>query len=201
MSEPVHEVQHLRLHPSAAHGPGPDSDAGRGRGMALPPPEDPAFTQALHLSACPGGDWLLGRQDSGMAWLWDLSQRLGWADGSRPGSWLLRGSGVGSAKGQQHWLDESDWDAVPLALGCLPAPYECWSGGDAGGGGGGAGPLHYLPREAAWVAGPGIVGLVGLDLEHKQALFPRHAAGAYPSNALAVCGLRAVQARDADAGG
>ena len=36
----------------------------------------------------PFADLLVGRADSGMCWLFDLSERLGWADGSNPGSWL-----------------------------------------------------------------------------------------------------------------
>lgn len=43
-------------------------------------------SQGLHLSAT--SDLLLGRADNGMCWLWDLSECMGWADGSHAGSWL-----------------------------------------------------------------------------------------------------------------
>lgn len=187
MSAPVHEVQHL---PSG--GPGGDVQQAWEEGLPLPAPECTASTQAMHLSATLGDGWLLGRQDNGMCWLWDLSERLGWADGSRRGAWLrsMLGSGGEGAEdsGTSH-MDETDWDAAPLALGCLPAPYECWARAAVGPG---HGPLHWLPPAPAWVAGPGLVAIVGLELEEKQELFPAHAQGAtsYPSNAVSVCCLR-----------
>lgn len=57
--------------------------------------------------------------------------------------------------------------------------------------GGGAAPLHWLPPAAAWVTADRVVALGGLELDDKQALFPRHAHGSpYPSNALVVASLQ-----------
>ena len=196
MSTPVHEVTHVSSTPAAFHpggalswwgpygssrsgsGSGSGGGGGSGRegasGLALPPPQDAAATQAMHLSAAgPGRAWLLGRQDNGMCWLWDLSHRLGWADGSHPGSWLppapaaaatSEGAGREQRAGGGGHIDETDWDPLPLPLGCLGAPYECWGRVP----GPGEAPLHWLPAAPAWLAGPGLVALVGLELEEKQ---------------------------------
>lgn len=83
-----HHQQHPRMLPCQ---PGP----------ALPHPPTPT-----------PADLLLGRADSGMCWLFDLSERLGWADGSHAGSWLRaehawHGDGSDQARseaGQVGWL-------------------------------------------------------------------------------------------------
>lgn len=201
MNGPVHEVQHLPR----------QKDLGLSATAALPleHPDlhEPPTSQALHLSATQ--DLLLGRADSGMCWLFDLSERLGWADGSHAGSWLRT-----ARQGQATWrsdamsqgpggdadmpegptegeategghLDESDWERAPLPLGCVGAPYEVWCSTEDE-----AAPLHWLPPPLAWVAQHRIVALAGLELEQKQDLFPAHAQGSpYPSNALVVATL------------
>lgn len=200
MNGPVHEVQHL----PRQVGPGLPAAA-----LAL---EDPALheaptSQALHLSATE--DLLLGRADSGMCWLFDLSERLGWADGSHAGSWLRaehawHGDGSDQARseaGQGCHLDESEWERAPLPLGCLGAPYEVWCSTQDE-----AAPLHWLPPPLAWAAPHRLVALAGLELEQKEGLFPAHAQGSpYPSNALVVATLCRVDADgngvDTDGGG
>ncbi|GAB4814118.1 hypothetical protein N2152v2_001164 [Parachlorella kessleri] len=83
MNGPVHEVQHLPTHLD----PPPPTP--------LPPCEDLPFNQGLHLHATQ--DLLVGRADNGMIWLWDLSERLGWADGSHPGTWLREATSAAAA--------------------------------------------------------------------------------------------------------
>ncbi|KAL4440486.1 hypothetical protein ABPG75_003487 [Micractinium tetrahymenae] len=200
MNGPVHDVQHLPRHlgPSLAAAALP---------LEHPDLHEPATSQALHLSATQ--DLLLGRADSGMCWLFDLSERLGWADGSHAGSWLQaarqsqavwRSDGMeqGPAEGDVEMsegpaggeaegghLDESEWERAPLPLGCVGAPYEVWCSTEDE-----AAPLHWLPPPLAWAAPHRIVALAGLELEQKQGLFPAHAQGSpYPSNALVAATL------------
>ena len=133
-----------------------------------------------------------------MMWLWDLSERLGWADGSHAGSWQAGGShqrldqgggpgpGSRSGSGGGSHMDEHDFELGPLALGVVEAPFEVWCPAAAEE----AAPLHYHPPAAAWVAHNRVVALGGLAPEDKQALFPRHAHGNnYPSNSIVVATL------------
>ncbi|PRW39330.1 hypothetical protein C2E21_7136 [Chlorella sorokiniana] len=78
MNGPVHEVQHIprELDPELA----------ASLPLGDPSEHELPTSQALHLSAT--ADLLVGRADNGMCWLFDLSERLGWADGSHPGTWL-----------------------------------------------------------------------------------------------------------------
>lgn len=55
---------------------------------------------------------LVGATDNGMAWLWDLSDCLGWADGSHAGTW------VAAAEAGGHF-DESDLARWPRPIGSL----------------------------------------------------------------------------------
>lgn len=67
-------------------------------------PTSPAPNVSIRPAALPplprAPDVLLGRGDNGMLWAFDLSERMGWADGSRPGTWLrgLPGGGRQAAE-------------------------------------------------------------------------------------------------------
>ena len=112
-------------------------------------------------------DLLLGRADNGQLWLWDLSERLGWADGSQQGSWIRRataaagggdGGGAEGAWGDSQGgsdykdfghLDEEDFEMSPLGLGCMPLPWlvDCPGGG------------YWAARPAVWAGPAWLAGL------------------------------------------
>ena len=148
MSAPVHEVLDL---PSAEDVPG---------GTPLPPPSDFDHCQALHLHAT--DDLLLGRSLAGSLWLWDLSERLGWADGSTAGTWLRPGACEGH-------MDETDFEAAPLPLGCIQPLYSGFE--HAAGDWRTARPLQHCWRQpAAWVLPHCVVAMAGrpLPASHRQ---------------------------------
>ncbi|PSC71937.1 F-box only 3 isoform X2 [Micractinium conductrix] len=175
-----------------------------------------AGTPALHLSAT--SDLLLGRADNGMCWLFDLSERLGWADGSHGGSWLpaagaaaaaRRGGGGGpaAAAGEEGGeegrdMDMSEGPSGGEAEGCHLDEWDFERAPLPLGVVGApcevwcstdeeAAPLHWLPPPAAWIAHNRLVALGGLELDEKQRLFPAPAQGnPYPSNALVAATLR-----------
>lgn len=82
-------------------------------------------------ASCPApsslADLLLGRSDNGMCWLFDLSERMGWADGSQRGSWLrgtrCRSGAGGLAAGREASERHADAEAaaqVRCASALLP---------------------------------------------------------------------------------
>ena len=80
-------------------------------GLRMPAPGwDPA-SQALCLAS--NRDILVGAAGNGMAWLWDLSDCLGWADGSHAGTWVAAEPEAG-----EHY-DETDLARWPRPIGSL----------------------------------------------------------------------------------
>ncbi|KAL4856340.1 hypothetical protein ACK3TF_003150 [Chlorella vulgaris] len=163
-------------------------------------------SQALHLSTT--SDMLLGRADNGMCWVWDLSECLGWQDGSgQAGSWLRaaqqprdwawtqpRGDAPAAMEAaldspgtdcdEGHSDDECS--GQPLPLGCIPPPYEAWrvSQGDD------TAQPHWLPPPAAWLAHNRLLALGGLEPDELQdAFFSGRQKAKWPCNALIVASL------------
>ena len=98
MNGPVHEVQRGGGGGGAR---GPVRECGVWQSMALCSLME-RRDSCRHLGGCllptpvhPPAGLLLGRADNGMCWLWDLSERLGWADGSHGGSWLRQAASGG----------------------------------------------------------------------------------------------------------
>lgn len=94
---------------------------------------------------CPA-DLLLGRADSGMCWLFDLSERLGWADGSHAGSWLRT-----ARQGQATWRSDA------MSQG---------PGGDA--------DMPEGPTEGEATEVGGLTGLAGEPSSHAHCAQPCH---------------------------
>lgn len=93
--------------------------------LALACPWWVGYPPCLPSPSISAADLLVGRSDSGICWLFDLSERLGWADGSHPGTWLrraqqgkaaagaggaARGGQAGAAAGGVAEQGEADWE-------------------------------------------------------------------------------------------
>lgn len=82
---------------------------------------DEPHHRSAHLSS--SSDWLVGYSDSGKIWMWDLSEKLGWADGSHCGSWLKSCASLQEQCDGSSWHDdENDYERKPSLLGAMLCP-------------------------------------------------------------------------------
>lgn len=98
-----------------------------GAGEPHAPAPWPHSLPACPPASLPPADLLLGRADSGMCWVFDLSECMGWADGSHPGTWLAplpqpASAHAGGGGGDAAQGDAEEWEASEGLAGSPDAP-------------------------------------------------------------------------------